>query len=284
VTAWTDVADGVFQRRYQPYDVSVCVVRGGAGVLIADTRASHRQADEIRADLRELGNLPVRWVVNTHAHFDHTFGNARFGAASGVGAPIYGHELLPAHLDDYERPMLADLIAQQEEPVGDWREVVITPPTVLVGQALTLDLDGRAVELRHLGRGHTDNDLLVRVPDAGVWLAGDLIEESGPPSYGPDSFPLDWPGTIGRLRAALNGGDTLVPGHGAPVGVAFAATQQAQLDAVAALIRELHAAGVPADRAVAEAGDRWPFPANRMAEAVRRGYRQLAVTGRPPGL
>jgi glyoxylase-like metal-dependent hydrolase (beta-lactamase superfamily II) len=274
---WTELAPGVYQRRYQPLDVSVCVVRGGAGLLVADTRSSHRQADEIGADLRELGTLPVRWVVNTHAHYDHTFGNARFGPASDLGAPIYGHERVPAHLDDYERPMLADWIARGVEPADEWREVVITPPTVLVGAALTLDLGDRAAELLHLGRGHTDNDLLVRIPDAGVWLVGDLLEESGPPVYGPDSFPLDWPGTIGRLRASLRDGDMLVPGHGAAVGAAFAAAQQAQLAEAAALIRELHAAGVPAERAVAEGGDRWPFPADGMAGAVADGYRQLAA-------
>jgi glyoxylase-like metal-dependent hydrolase (beta-lactamase superfamily II) len=69
VTAWEEVADGVFRRRYQPHDVSVCVVRGTGGLLVCDTRSSHREADEIRADLKELGTQPVRWVVNTHAHF-----------------------------------------------------------------------------------------------------------------------------------------------------------------------------------------------------------------------
>ena len=274
MTAWAEVADGVFQRRYQPHDVSVCVVRGTGGLLVCDTRSSHRQADEIRSGLRELGALPVRWVVNTHAHFDHTFGNARFGPDSGLGAPIYGHERVPAHLDAYERQVLAELTADAEDP-EEWREVVITPPTVLVGAAMTLDLGGRAVELRYLGRGHTDNDLLTHVPDAGAWLAGDLIEESGPPAYGPDSFPLDWPATIARLRAALGEGDVLVPGHGAAVGAAFVAAQHEQLAAAAALITELHAAGVPADRALVEGGGRWPFPADRMADAVRNGYKVL---------
>jgi len=92
VTAWEEVAADVFRRRYQPHDVSVCVVRGAGGLLVCDTRSSHRQADEIRADLKELGALPVRWVVNTHAHFDHSFGNARFGPDSDLGAPIYAHE------------------------------------------------------------------------------------------------------------------------------------------------------------------------------------------------
>ena len=275
MAAWDEVAAGVFQRRYQPLDVSVCVVRGAGGLLVADTRSSHRQADEIRADLKELDTLPVRWVVNTHAHFDHTFGNARFGPDSDLGAPIYGHERVPAHLDAYERPLLAELIAEAEEDPREWREVVITPPTVLVGEAMTLDLGSRAVELRYLGRGHTDNDLLVHVPDAGAWLAGDLIEESGPPAYGPDSFPLDWPATITRLRAALGAGDIVVPGHGAAVGAAFVAAQHEQLAGAAALITELHAAGVPADRALDEGGGRWPFPADRMADAVRNGYAQL---------
>ena len=276
MTAWEEVAPGVFRRRYQPHDVSVCVVRGEHGLLVCDTRSSHRQADEIRADLRELGTQPVRWVVNTHAHFDHTFGNARFGPDSDLGVPIYGHELVPAHLDAYERPMLARLIAAGEEAADEWREIVITPPTVLVGEEMTLDLGGTGAELLHLGRGHTDNDLLVHLPASGVWLTGDLVEESGPPVYGPDSFPLDWPGTIARLRAALGEGDVLVPGHGAVVGAAFVAAQHEQLTAVATLITELHAAGVPGDRALAEGGDRWPFPADRMAEAVHNGYAVLA--------
>jgi glyoxylase-like metal-dependent hydrolase (beta-lactamase superfamily II) len=280
VTDWEEVADGVFRRRYQPHDVSVCVVRGDGGLLVCDTRSSHRQADEIRADLKQLGAQPVRWVVNTHAHFDHSFGNARFGPDSDLGAPIYGHELVPAHLDAYERPMLAEVIASGEEPAGEWADIVITPPTVLVRGAMTLDLGGTTADLVYLGRGHTDNDLLVHLPGSGVWLTGDLVEESGPPVYGSGSFPLDWPGTIGRLRAALREGDVLVPGHGAVVDAAFLAAQHQQLTAAAALVRELHAAGVPAADAEAEAGDRWPFPAGLpgagLAAAVRDGYVQLA--------
>lgn len=79
MSRWHEVGDGVFQRRYDPLDVSVCVVRGAGGLLLVDTRSSHREADEIQADLRVFGHLPVRWVVNTHAHYDHCFGNARFG-------------------------------------------------------------------------------------------------------------------------------------------------------------------------------------------------------------
>jgi glyoxylase-like metal-dependent hydrolase (beta-lactamase superfamily II) len=270
-----EVADRVYQRRYDPLDVSVCVVRGTRGLLVVDTRSSHREADEIRADLRWFGGAAVVAVVNTHAHFDHCFGNHRFGPGSGLNAPIYGHERMPAHLTRYEEPLLKDWIEQGVEPVEDWREVVITPPTHLVGELTALDLGDRSVELIHLGRGHTDNDLLLHVPDAATWLVGDLLEESGPPMYGSGSFPLDWPGTIGLLRERLVASAMLVPGHGAPVGPGFAVAQHAELQRVAALIRELHAAGVPADQALAAGGDRWPYPPDQLGSAVSQGYLQL---------
>lgn len=81
---WNEVAAGVFQRRYQPLDVSVCVV---------DTRSSPRQADELLTDLRELGGLPVRWVVSTHADFDHCFGNQRFGPGTPGYAQLAGNAM-----------------------------------------------------------------------------------------------------------------------------------------------------------------------------------------------
>jgi glyoxylase-like metal-dependent hydrolase (beta-lactamase superfamily II) len=99
--AWNEVAANLFHRRYQPLDISVGVIRGADGFGVVDTRSSPHQADELRADLRELGDLPIVWVVNTHAHFDHCFGNQRF-----TPIPIYGHVRLPAHLDEFERPEL----------------------------------------------------------------------------------------------------------------------------------------------------------------------------------
>jgi glyoxylase-like metal-dependent hydrolase (beta-lactamase superfamily II) len=275
VSAWTEVADGVFRRRYNPLDVGICVIRGADGLLLVDTRSSHREADQIRTDLVEL-DRPVRWVVNTHAHFDHTWGNARFGPGSDLDLPIYGHELVPAHLEQYERPLLAELVADDDERRQEWREVVITAPTVLVGQQATLDLGDRLVELRHLGRGHTDNDLILHLPDVDVWLAGDLLEESGPPCYGSGSFPLDWPDTIGRLLELIGADDVVIPGHGAVIDRKYAAAQHLSLQETADLIRDLYAAGVPAEVAIAEGGDRWPFPAEGMDGAVHDAYRELA--------
>jgi glyoxylase-like metal-dependent hydrolase (beta-lactamase superfamily II) len=285
MTLWNEVGDRVYQRRYGSIDVSVCVVRGTDGLLVVDTRSSHREADEIRDDLCQFGGASVRWVMNTHAHFDHCFGNHRFGPNSDIGAPIYGHELMPKHLDDYERPLLAEWIekgagAEAEEwlveSVGtpeSLREIVITPPTELVAERALLDLGDRGVEMIYLGRGHTDNDMLLHVPDAETWLVGDLLEESGPPVYGPGCFPFDWPQTVASLRDLVTDAATLVPGHGAPVGPEFAGAQQRELESVAALIRKLHDAGFSVAEAVAEG--RWPYPPEMMETAVAEGFRQL---------
>ena len=91
--SWTEVGPGCFARRYPSFDVTVGVVVGAEGLLVVDTRGGPREADELRADLARLSDLPVRWVVDTHWHFDHTFGNGRF-----VDATIYGHETVPGVL------------------------------------------------------------------------------------------------------------------------------------------------------------------------------------------
>ena len=136
-----------------------------------------------------------------------------------------------------------------------------------------LDLGDRGVELSHLGRGHTGNDLVVSVPDVDVVFAGDLLEESGPPAYGDDSFPLHWPATADALLGT--GASTFVPGHGDVMSASSAVQQAKEMTNVAALIRELHAAGVPAADALAEAGDKWPFPVDALVVAVQRGYESL---------
>lgn len=84
---WNEVGDNCFVRRYERFDVNVGVVRGSDGLLVIDTRGDHREAEELLGDLRSLGSGPVRWVANTHWHFDHVFGNGRFVAAAGHRIP-----------------------------------------------------------------------------------------------------------------------------------------------------------------------------------------------------
>ena len=100
-----------------------------------------------------------------------------------------------------------------------------------------LDVGGRAVSLRHLGRGHTGADLVVAVDD--VVFAGDLVEEGAPPAMD-DAFPLEWAATLTALLGLVRG--PVVPGHGAVVDAAFVAAQR---DELARLARWLTEPGAP---------------------------------------
>ena len=275
MSSWVEVADGVLLRRYESLDVNVCVVRGSDELLLVDTRSCPREADEIRADLRALRPATVRCVVNTHAHYDHSFGNQRFGPGSDLDLPVYGHRLLAKHLDDFERPRLTRWVAEGVDPVDNWRHVVVVAPSHVVNDRLELDVGGRTVELVHLGRGHTDNDLLIRVPDADVWLTGDVVEASGPPMYGSGCFPLEWPDTSAALIARLTSGDVVVPGHGPAVERQFVEHQHALLVEVADAIRELYAGDVPAEDAVGVVCGRLPLPDYSARTAVVSGFDHL---------
>ena len=281
MSAWHEVAPNVFVRRYLPVDTTISVVRGRDGLLLVDTGGSPAEAAQIAQDLQDLG-VPARWVVNTHAHFDHTFGNQRFSS----DLPIYGHHLLPAHLDEHERPRLAKWrTGISQEPHRDWQDVVVTAPTQLVHERSWLDLGGVTVELIPLEPGHTDDDLVVRVPavpDAALaatsagstWIVGDVLEEPGPPMYGSGCFPMRWPTTLAGFLDEVAQGDLIVPGHGRPVSRAFGLAQQAVVAGTADLIREHHAAGHTVEQALASR-DGWAYPSEALSLAVDRGYIDL---------
>jgi glyoxylase-like metal-dependent hydrolase (beta-lactamase superfamily II) len=135
------------------------------------------------------------------------------------------------------------------------------------------------VELVFPGRGHTSGDLVVRVPDVDVMLAGDLVEESAKPWIGLDSYVFDWPGTLDLVVAMATTETRIVPGHGIVVDRAFVDDQRDELVAIAETVRMLAGSGVPVDRAVAEGT--WPWESDeRIANAVTRGYEALPPSSR----
>ncbi|SRR6266498_3148029 len=84
---WQEVGERVFRRRYPALDLNVGAVLGGDEVLVIDTRSWRAEAEELLRELRALTSLPCRQVLNTHAHFDHCFGNAVFRPAA-----VWGHQ------------------------------------------------------------------------------------------------------------------------------------------------------------------------------------------------
>ena len=273
---FSEVADRVWVARHEWYDVNVnvSVVAGDRGLVVVDTHGSAAAGRRVLDDVRRLGAGEVVAVVNTHAHFDHAFGNVAFREAD-PGVPIHAHEGAVAGL---EATSVADTAAAHAGGADDpRREEVLATEVVLpdrtFSSATVLDLGDRVLELVHPGPAHTAGDLVVLVPDAQVLLAGDLVEESGPPSLGADSFPMQWPLSLDIVLGLTTGASTVVPGHGAVVDRDFVEVQRNELGIVAETIRDLAGRGVPVDEALA-AGE-WPWDPRHLEAAVRRGYEQL---------
>jgi glyoxylase-like metal-dependent hydrolase (beta-lactamase superfamily II) len=263
VPPWQELGNGVFTKRYAFVDQQIGVVVGAEGVALIDTRSSHRQADEIRRDLRALTSQPVTTVINTHGHWDHFFGNHPFRPA-----PIWGHVKCVAMIERTGERQREKLRRSIPEMADEAAEVVIDPPDRVFEADAIVDVGGRSLELRHLGRGHTDNDIVVLVHDAGVLFAGDLIENGAPPYFG-DAYPIDWPATAERLLEVAPA--VVVPGHGAVADPAFVAAQLEDLRAIADLGRRVHAGELDLDGAVQLA----PFPAEAAREPIERVVGQL---------
>lgn len=270
---FTEVADRVWLARYDWFDVNVTLVGGDRGLVVVDTHGSAAAGHRVVDDVRRLGAGEVVAVVNTHWHFDHTFGNAAFRAAYGP-LPVHAHEAALGELlagADGVRQRYAE--GSQDPHRDEVLATEVVPPDHTFSSAVCLDLGDRTLELVHPGRGHTAGDLVVRVPDVDVLLAGDLVEESGPPMYGEDCYPMEWPLSLDVVLGLVTARSLVIPGHGVPVDRDFVEQQRNQVGIVAETIRDLATRGVPAVQALT--GGQWPWDPAGLSQAVRRGYEQL---------
>jgi glyoxylase-like metal-dependent hydrolase (beta-lactamase superfamily II) len=219
---WVEVGDGVLARRYAELDLTVGLVVGDERALVVDTRGDARQGAELAAAVRAVTALPLV-VAITHAHFDHCFGTSAF-----LPCPVHALPACRAAITATAGAQRTEWTAHYHGAGDDGTADALAatdPPLPDHAAPARLDLGGRTVDLLHLGRGHTDHDLLVHVDD--VVFAGDLVEQSAPPSVGPDSNPAEWPGTLDALLALAP--RVVVPGHGDPVEPAFVAEQRHRL-------------------------------------------------------
>jgi glyoxylase-like metal-dependent hydrolase (beta-lactamase superfamily II) len=262
---WTEIGDRVFLRRYRFYDQNIVAVLDGGEALLVDTRTTHRQAREIIDDLADLGSPRVPVLVNTHGHYDHCFGNRVFRPAV-----IWGHERCVTMLERTGEHQRARTAAEIPLLAADLAEVELDPPDCTFASRATVEIGARVVELAYLGRGHTDNDIVVRVPDADVLCAGDLLENGAPPWFG-DGDQLEWPATTEAMLSLVGEGTVVVPGHGAHAGRAFVTDSLAAFRAIVALAGRILAGDATLQDAVASG----PYPGGASREPLERALAQL---------
>jgi cyclase len=199
-----EVSDGVFA--YVQLDGSwglnnTGFIVGRDGITAIDTCFTERRSRAFRDAIRSVSGLPVRTLINTHHHGDHTHGNFVFRGE----AMIVGHELCRKEVIE------AGLGTKALFPGVEWGEIEVTPPTVTFDERMTLFVDDVTVELIFVGPAHTTNDVIVWLPESRVLYTGDVIFNEGTP-FALMGSVAGWLAALERLRGL--GAERLVPGHG----------------------------------------------------------------------
>jgi glyoxylase-like metal-dependent hydrolase (beta-lactamase superfamily II) len=227
-----ELGDGVFNFVITgPIQLNAGILVGRDAVAVIDTGTTEDDARSLLAAVASVTGLPVRYVINTHYHGDHSFGNWWFLPAVVVGHARCRLQLVGAEGISH-RELMASHLPMVREQV---RAVPLAAPTLTFMNNCDVHLGDLDLRLAYLGRGHTDNDIAIGIEGADVVFAGDLIESSGPP-VASESFPAEWGATLRKLGAPMV--DRYVPGHGNAVDTMFVSRQAQAFETLATTCAE----------------------------------------------
>jgi len=272
-TGLIEVADGVFA--YVQEGGGLCVSNAGLIVgpescIAIDALFAPSMTRAFREEIRRVTNKPVRLLINTHHHVDHTLGNALFPEAAVLSHANARREQQRVGLGvlDLLRPRLPDLVAECEG-------VPLRFPDVTFDDGLALNVGDRAIELLHLGPAHTIGDALIVLPRERLLFAGDVAFHNVTP-LGIEGQIGGWIGVCERVDGMEV--DTIVPGHGPVGGKAELREMRGYLSSIREQARGAFDAGRSAPEATAAidlgAYASWPEP-ERLALNVARLYQEF---------
>ena len=182
------------------------LIVGSDSALVIDTLVSAKEADRFLADIKKVTAKPIKYVVNTHYHLDHAWGNCRFVE---LGAVVIAHEKAKAHLTESEKgiskPEMFGLTAE------DLKGTKIQGPAITFAESAGIDLGGVTVELRYLGPAHTDDGITAYVPQDKVLFTGDILFTRYHPFLAEGDL-ASWRKILSELEQTP--AEKIIPGHG----------------------------------------------------------------------
>lgn len=243
----TKIAEGIYTIRHKDApdtfpQGNTTVIIGDREVLVVDSCYLPSSAREDIAEIRKWTSKPVRYLVNTHWHFDHTMGNGTYWDAF-PGLNIVAHietarqsagynpgwferfprrgdrlrQILDAGKDgngkvltDAERKEYADAIAGITPVQEEFKSIVDRSPNLTFDSEMSIDLGNREVRVMHLGRGNTAGDAIIFLPKEKLIMTGDLVVHPVPYMFG--GYPAEFGKTLRKLDQLSF--DTMIPGHG----------------------------------------------------------------------
>ncbi|MHB1045152.1 MAG: MBL fold metallo-hydrolase [Thermoanaerobaculia bacterium] len=234
------------------WGANAVAILGDGATLLVDPLVAPAYARELRRLLAERGAGPVRWVVTTHHHTDHSVGASVFAAE---GAEVVAHALAAGRMSA-EQPAILD--GRRSSPALNplFADAVPAAPTRLVTAPLEISVGGVRAVVRPCGPAHTPGDLRVDLPDLGVVVTGDLVFHG----YHPNLEHADLDGWKRGLAELLlePAGTTFVPGHGAPGGREIVESQLAWFEEAEAEVRRATSGGLAPEGAIEEILRRFP--------------------------
>jgi cyclase len=183
------------------------IIIGRDGIVVVDTMISAKEAKRFIRDIRTISRKPIRYVVNTHYHLDHVFGNSEFAK---LGAVVIAQENVKKAMENSAKETLKNIGEYGLTP-KDMKGTTLVYPVLTYGDRMTIDIGGQQIELIHARQSHTDGDTLVYLRGKKVLFAGDILFTTYHPFVGEGNIE-EWAKELDDIKSMDV--EKIIPGHG----------------------------------------------------------------------
>ncbi|MEW6740577.1 MAG: MBL fold metallo-hydrolase, partial [Nitrospirota bacterium] len=210
----TKIADNVYSyvdtkssTPQNSYGANAGIIIGRDGIVVVDTLISSKEAKRFIKDIKAISKKPVKYVINTHYHLDHTFGNSEF---KKIRALIISHTNDSKNLKAHGETALKNA-KNYGLTEKDMKGTRIAYPALAFTDRMEIDLGDRKIELIYLRPSHTDGSVLVYLPDKKVLFAGDILFTNYHPFLGEGNIE-EWVKVLDYIMTMDV--EKIIPGHG----------------------------------------------------------------------